>query len=44
VEEIVAASHPNCQKALYSATLPANSENMAMGMLENPIRIVVGLK
>jgi hypothetical protein len=45
VEEIVAASsHTNCQKALFSATLPANSENVAMGMLEKPIRVVVGLK
>ena len=45
VQEIVtASSHSNCQKALFSATLPANAENIAMGMLEKPIRVVVGLK
>lgn len=45
IQEIVAASsHSNCQKALFSATLPANAEKMAMEMLENPIRVVVGLK
>lgn len=45
VQEIVAASsHSKCQKALFSATLPASAESMAMAMLENPIRVVVGLK
>lgn len=45
VQEILtASSHANCQKALFSATLPANAERMAMEMLENPIRVVVGLK
>lgn len=45
VQEVVAAcSHPEVQKAVYSATLPANAEKVAMGLLKNPVRIVVGLK
>ncbi|KAJ7480144.1 P-loop containing nucleoside triphosphate hydrolase protein [Mycena galericulata] len=45
VEEILAAcSHPKLQKAVFSATLPANAEKMAMQMLKDPIRVVVGLK
>ncbi|KAJ7293807.1 P-loop containing nucleoside triphosphate hydrolase protein [Mycena rebaudengoi] len=45
VEEIVAAcSHPKVQKAVFSATLPAGAEKMAMQMLQDPIRVVVGLK
>ncbi|KAJ7275529.1 P-loop containing nucleoside triphosphate hydrolase protein [Mycena haematopus] len=45
VEEILAAcSHPNIQKAVFSATLPAGAEKMAMQMLKDPIRVVVGLK
>ncbi|KAL4069362.1 P-loop containing nucleoside triphosphate hydrolase protein [Scleroderma citrinum] len=45
VQEVVAAStHPDMQKAVFSATLPAGVEKLAMGMLRNPIRIVVGLK
>jgi ATP-dependent RNA helicase DDX52/ROK1 len=45
VQEIVAAcTHESVQKAVFSATLPANAEKIAMGMLRNPIRIVVGLK
>ncbi|KAJ6626910.1 P-loop containing nucleoside triphosphate hydrolase protein [Mycena sp. CBHHK59/15] len=45
VEEIVAAcSHPKLQKAVFSATLPAGAEKMAMQMLQDPIRVVVGLK
>jgi ATP-dependent RNA helicase DDX52/ROK1 len=45
VEEILAAcSHPNLQKAVFSATLPAGAEKMAMQMLKDPIRVVVGLK
>src|ERR1700761_5779273 len=44
-EEILAAcSHPKLQKAVFSATLPANAEKMAMQMLRDPIRVVVGLK
>ncbi|KAJ7139579.1 P-loop containing nucleoside triphosphate hydrolase protein [Mycena epipterygia] len=45
VEEILAAcSHPKLQKAVFSATLPAGAEKMAMQMLKDPIRVVVGLK
>ncbi|KAJ7837179.1 P-loop containing nucleoside triphosphate hydrolase protein [Mycena olivaceomarginata] len=45
VEEILAAcSHPKIQKAVFSATLPAGAEKMAMQMLKDPIRVVVGLK
>ena len=45
VEEVVAAcSHPRVQKAVFSATLPANAEKIAMGMMTDPIRVVVGLK
>ncbi|EIW86386.1 P-loop containing nucleoside triphosphate hydrolase protein [Coniophora puteana RWD-64-598 SS2] len=45
VQEIIAAcTHPNLQKAVFSATLPAGAEKLAMAMLRNPIRIVVGLK
>ncbi|KIK70400.1 hypothetical protein GYMLUDRAFT_32405 [Collybiopsis luxurians FD-317 M1] len=45
IEEIVAAcTHPNLQKAVFSATLPANAEKIAMDMLRDPIRVVVGLK
>ncbi|KAF7986167.1 hypothetical protein HWV62_38556 [Athelia sp. TMB] len=45
VQEIVAAcTHHDVQKAVFSATLPANAEKVAMGMLRDPIRIVVGLK
>ncbi|KAI0825230.1 P-loop containing nucleoside triphosphate hydrolase protein [Trametes gibbosa] len=41
---IGACSHPAVQKAVFSATLPANAEKVAMSMLRNPIRVVVGLK
>ncbi|PVG02600.1 putative ROK1-ATP-dependent RNA helicase [Serendipita vermifera] len=45
VEEIVAlCSHEECQKAVFSATLPAKAEQIALGMLKDPIRVVVGLK
>ncbi|KAK0233766.1 P-loop containing nucleoside triphosphate hydrolase protein [Armillaria fumosa] len=45
IQEIVAACiHPNLQKAVFSATLPAGAEKIAMEMLHNPVRIVVGLK
>ncbi|KAJ3751033.1 P-loop containing nucleoside triphosphate hydrolase protein [Lentinula detonsa] len=45
IEEIVAAcTHPDIQKAVFSATLPANAEKIAMDMLRDPIRVVVGLK
>lgn len=45
VQEVVAAcTHPDVHKAVFSATLPANAEKIALGMLRNPIRVVVGLK
>jgi ATP-dependent RNA helicase DDX52/ROK1 len=45
VQEVIAAcTHPNIQKAVFSATLPAGAEKLAMGILRNPIRIIVGLK
>jgi ATP-dependent RNA helicase DDX52/ROK1 len=45
IQEIVAAcSHVGLQKAFFSATLPANAEKLAMDMLQDPIRVVVGLK
>ncbi|KIM84664.1 hypothetical protein PILCRDRAFT_818255 [Piloderma croceum F 1598] len=45
VQEITAAcTHENVQKAVFSATLPANAEKIAMKMLRDPIRVVVGLK
>ncbi|KAG8748637.1 RNA-dependent ATPase rok1 [Ceratobasidium sp. 414] len=44
-EEIVqSCSHPDVQKAVFSATLPAGAEAIANGFLDSPIRIVVGLK
>lgn len=45
VQEVIAAcTHPEVQKAVFSATLPANAEKVAMSMLRDPIRVVVGLK
>ena len=45
IQEIVAGcTHVNLQKALFSATLPAGAEKIAMTMLRDPIRVVVGLK
>ncbi|KJA18007.1 hypothetical protein HYPSUDRAFT_205736 [Hypholoma sublateritium FD-334 SS-4] len=45
IQEIVGAcSNSHIQKALFSATLPSGAEKMAMEMVNNPIRIVVGLK
>lgn len=45
VQEVIAAcTHPKIQKAVFSATLPASAEKVAMGMLNDPIRVVVGLK
>ncbi|KAG6919556.1 hypothetical protein DXG01_004219 [Tephrocybe rancida] len=45
IEEILAScTHPTIQKAVFSATLPAGAEKVAMGMLQDPIRVVVGLK
>jgi len=45
IQEIFAAcSYPEIQKAVFSATLPANAEKVAFDVLRDPIRVVVGLK
>lgn len=45
VQEIIAAcTHENLQKAVFSATIPTGVEKVAMQMLHDPIRVVVGLK
>ena len=45
VQEILAAcTHENIQKAVFSATLPAGAERVALDILRDPIRVVVGLK
>ena len=45
IEEIfTACTHPDIQKAVFSATLPANAEKVAFDVLRDPIRVVVGLK
>ena len=45
VQDIIAAcSHESIQKAVFSATLPAGVERVALDMLRDPIRVVVGLK
>lgn len=45
IEEIVGlCTNPQCQKAVFSATLPAKAEQTVLNMLKEPIRVVVGLK
>jgi len=45
VQEIITAcTHESIQKAVFSATLPAGVERVALDMLRDPIRVVVGLK
>lgn len=45
IEEIIGScTYPNVQKAVFSATLPAGIESIAKGFLQDPIRVVVGLK
>jgi len=45
IEELLAAcSHPDLQKAVFSATLPAAVEAIANTFLRRPIRVIVGLK
>lgn len=44
LEIVAGCTHQNLQKALLSATLPAGAEKIAMEMLRDPIRVVVGLK
>ena len=43
-EIVTSCTHPSISKAVLSATLPAGVEKVAMEMLSNPIRVVVGLK
>lgn len=45
IQEVVeSCTHSSLQKAVFSATLPSGAEQVAMAMLKNPIRVVVGLK
>jgi ATP-dependent RNA helicase DDX52/ROK1 len=45
IQEILAScTRTNIQKAVFSATLPAGAEKIAMEILRDPIRVVVGLK
>jgi ATP-dependent RNA helicase DDX52/ROK1 len=45
VQEVLAAcTHETLQTAVFSATLPAGAERIALDMLWDPIRVVVGLK
>lgn len=45
IQEVLAScTFMSIQKAVFSATLPAGAEKIAMEMLTNPIRVVVGLK
>lgn len=45
VQEVLAAcTHEHLQTAVFSATLPAGAERIALDMLRDPIRVVVGLK
>lgn len=45
MQEIVGAcTNPYLQKAVFSATLPAGVEKIAMSILQDPVRLVVGLK
>ncbi|KAI9460147.1 P-loop containing nucleoside triphosphate hydrolase protein [Lactarius psammicola] len=45
VQEILTAcTHERLQTAVFSATLPAGAERIALDMLRDPIRVVVGLK
>ncbi|KAH9048830.1 P-loop containing nucleoside triphosphate hydrolase protein [Lactarius hengduanensis] len=43
-EILVACTHERLQTAVFSATLPAGAERIALNMLRDPIRVVVGLK
>lgn len=45
VQEVVSScTNPDVQKSVFSATLPAGAEKIALSMLRDPIRVVVGLK
>ena len=43
-EIIESCTNDKVQKAVFSATLPAGAEKIAMETLSNPVRVVVGLK
>jgi ATP-dependent RNA helicase DDX52/ROK1 len=45
IEEIIGScTYPDVRKAVFSATLPAGIEAIAKGFLQDPVRVVVGLK
>ena len=39
---IAACTHPDCVRALFSATLPEAVEGLARSVLKDPLRITVG--
>lgn len=45
VDEIIAScTYEHLQKSVFSATLPGKVEQIALDMLKDPIRVIVGLK
>lgn len=45
VDEIIAScTYEHLQKSVFSATLPGKVEQIALNMLKDPIRVIVGLK
>jgi ATP-dependent RNA helicase DDX52/ROK1 len=45
IEEIVSScTHAKVQKAVFSATMPAGVETIAHSFMNDPIRVVIGLK
>lgn len=44
-DEIVhACTNPSLRKAVFSATMPSNVEELAKSIMDSPIRIIVGMK
>lgn len=43
-EIITACSHPNVVRCLFSATIPADVEQLAETFLNDPIRVIIGLR
>ncbi|GFR50016.1 hypothetical protein Agub_g12165, partial [Astrephomene gubernaculifera] len=43
-ELLAAAQHPQLARALFSATLPERVEDLARSVLQQPLRVTVGLK
>ncbi|KAG2482517.1 hypothetical protein HYH03_018562 [Edaphochlamys debaryana] len=41
---LAAAQHPNVTRALFSATLPERVEELARSVLQQPLRVTVGLR